>query len=650
MLPSRSTALIALLYTVIGLAIYSNVLLNGIFLFDDFEYVIGNPLIQDFSNFDLSDPRQIGYLSFAVNFALGGEDPRGFHLVNVLIHITNAILVFFLIQLLLMIIAGPEYSRRGRRYGVISFLTGLLFLVHPIETQAVSYITQRFTSLAAFFYLISACGYLAARRRFESHRESRTGWMLFSLSFLSALLAMRTKEIAFTIPFTIAALEFLLFRNSAFGVRRFVYLIPHVVLLAVIPLSIFGPELGLIGQGEGIAEVTRKEKLYDLFARSFSEYFLTQFRVIVIYLRLLILPVGQRVVYDLKASHSFFEPKVVLSLSLILLVMAFAYRFWRKASSASPEDAAGYRLTALGILWFFLTLSVESSVIPIKDLIFEHRVYLPSVGFFAACSALLVKAGTAAVKRLPLPQTAAAGILVAAIALPLSAGTYARNEVWTDEVRFWDDVVKKNPDKAIGYHNRGNAYAKIGNYGLALLDIDRTIGFFPKNPGENLGYEYADFTPMNMAKTFMNRGAIYLDMGDQERAGMDFEKARKLMTVPVVDTEKTLKLADAYAKKGAFKHAIEEYNKILEWDPENLSALNDRANAFSWAGNYRDAIRDFSRIVLLDPDNALAYHNRGIAHAWSGEKEKAVEDFKKACGMGFPRACESIEIAERGGK
>ena len=645
MIPKRQRGWWVLaLFAVVGFGLYANVIINGIFIFDDNEYVTDNTLIRGFAYSDLSDPRQIGYLSFALNYLLGGYEPQGYHVLNVAIHVVNAALVYSFLQLLLGLLAGPRPQRDDLRFAV-SFLAALLFLVHPMMTMAVSYISQRFTSHATLFYLIAVTSYLMARVRFEADRRSRGGLVLYGCALLSTLLAVRTKEITFTIPAILAALELIALRASVFGRRRFVYLVPFVILAMLIPLAIFGPELGLIPGGEGIAEVTRQEKVYDMVKREPLDYFFTQFRVVVTYMRLLLLPVGQRVVYDLKLSHSLFEWRVLLSLVLIITVMASAGRLWRRSSAMDADDAAGARLASFGILWFFMTLSVESSVIPIKDLIFEHRTYLPSIGFFAACSALIVMA----LRRVPgnRPFPALLGAIVLLTAVPLSAATIVRNDVWTDELKFWDDVVRKNPDKAIGYHNRGNAYGKLGRFDLALQDVDRTIGFFPKNPAAARSYEMADFTPSNMAKTYMNRASIYLNLGLREYADADFKTAKDLVSRPPIDTESTLKAANENAKRGAYQLAIEGYTKVLQWDAENLDALNNRANAFSLTNNFPQATADLTQIITLYPDYAPAYHNRGVAYSWWGKKDEALADLRKACDMGYPPACDGLVTLKR---
>lgn len=515
------------LYAAAGLLLYSYVITNGVFLFDDFEYIVGNKLIQDTSIFsNITDPRHIGYLSFALNYALDGEDPYGYHLLNVIIHIANAFQVFLLTGLLLKLLHFEDERTELRQ--LLAFFSGLLFLVHPVETQAVSYVTQRFTSLSSFFYLGSLLSYLSVRSRIEEGHLAVREYVVYGLGVLSCILAMKTKEIAFTAPFMIAFLEYLLFRGKGELSRRLIFLVPFLAVLVIIPLSLFGPEWGLIDRGSGIDEVTRGDKLYDLYQRSTFEYLINQFGVIVTYLRLLVFPVNQLAVYDLKAAHSLLEFKVFAPLALLLCLAGLGVYSWLKAGKAALADAVVYRLVSIGILWLFVTLSIESSVIPIKDMIFEHRVYLPSVGFFLVFPVLFFRGWS----RLVTGRRQLVGMVtsLALLVLVLSGLTYKRNFVWVDEVALWDDVVQKT-GKAIGYNNRGNAYLKEGKLELALRDLDKTISFFP-NASDKMAWENSDFTPTNMSKTYLSRGNVYMRLGDTERAKADYEMSRRIIMGP----------------------------------------------------------------------------------------------------------------------
>lgn len=516
------------MFVSIAFLLYSDVIFHGPFLFDDFEYIVGNPIVTDLSYFtNTSESRCLGYFSFAINYALSGESPVGFHLTNVIIHVINAMLVVGMLKTVLSRLAF-DGERGPWGHTAVALFTGLVFLVHPVETQAVSYITQRFTSLSSLFYLLSIVLYINARICLEDGPEKlRRGYLIYISSVISAVLAMKTKEIAFTVPVMIAIMEFLLFGKSKYEKRRFYFLIPFAALLVIIPLSLFGPEWGLSARGSGLDEVTRRDKLYDLFQRSPYEYLITQFRVIVTYIRLLLFPVNQLAVYDYRVSHSLSDRGVAPSLLFLLALGAGAWYSWVRARKAAAGEAAYLRLVSIGVIWFFVTISVESSLIPIKDIIFEHRVYLPSVGFFSSCAGLLAigitKVGPCIGGRI---KTAVPALLILVL---LSIATYARNGVWTDEVKFWDDVVRKT-GKAIGYNNRGNAYSRKGQYELALRDLNKTISLFPRS-GDRMAWENADFTPANMSRTYITRGRVYMSMGDEQLAEEDFAMARRIMAL-----------------------------------------------------------------------------------------------------------------------
>jgi|GEM_PF-3059688 len=630
-------------YAAAGFVIYSRVIMQGQFIFDDYEYVMGNSIIQDFSVLlnNYSDPRQLGYFTFALNYLAGGEDPLGFHLVNVIIHICNGIIVYFIARLLIRF-CGVGADEQSRDFGFwIAATAGMIFMVHPLQTQAVSYVSQRFTSLAAFFYLLSIHLYFSARLRMSSVGTDSRAKMLYVAAFISIVAAMKVKEISFTAPFMIAIID-LLFLRSPKDRASFPYLIaPFMAAVVIIPFSILGPDWGLIDSGMGIAEVTRKEKIYDLTQRPVVEYFATQLRVLIIYMRLVVFPYPQTAVYNLMASRSFLELVVILSAIFHIAVMALSVFCWKRADKAALEKAPFLRLIALGFGWFYLAASVESSFIPIKDLAFEHRAYLPGVGIILAglSAAVLLWQKLPSFSGKTMKTLAYAAVSVVAV---LSITAFVRNNVWLNELNFWDDVVAKIPDKAIGYHNRGNARARAGQYDLAISDINRTISFFENYIGKQGTWETSDFTPTNMAKTYMNRASVHRAMGKMELAAADDETARRMVSMPAIDLEGTRKAAEIFYKRGAYKHAIDEYGKIISWFPSDVNALNDRGNAYSMTGSYKESLADFEAVIKLAPEWPLPYHNRGVARIKSNDRKGAVEDFEKACKMGLPQSCDSI--------
>ena len=397
------------LTALLGLIAYSNTF-NAPFLWDEQVYISENPIIRDLSYFtDLSKAegfeqysavknRYIGYLTFALNYKFGGLDVRGYHVVNIAIHILNAMLVYFLATLTFKTPFLKDSSIKEKS-PLIALFSALLFVSHPIQTEAVTYIFQRLASLMAFFYLLSLVLYIKWRLSSSCHsglsgislkKDSRQAGAtakrcgFYLLSLLSAVLAMKTKENAFTLPVMIALYEFFFF--NGFVKKRTLYLVPFLLTMLIIPLALIGTDKpigeiigGLASLPGGGGEVSR------------WDYLFTQFRVIATYIRLLFLPIDQNIDYDYPMYHSFFDVPVMLSflfqVSLFSLAVYLLYR-----SKNKPE----LRLISFGILWFFITLSVESSIIPIPMVINEYRVYLPSVG---ALSAIIAGAFLLAIKN-----------------------------------------------------------------------------------------------------------------------------------------------------------------------------------------------------------------------------------------------------------
>lgn len=644
---------VCVLFIAITLIAYSNVLSGGMFIFDDYDYILNNPIIQKIDNFtNFTDPRYFGYLTFFLNYDRGGMDPYNFHLFNVLIHILNSLLVYLLVTLIVRALRRDDDDLPEWWALFMPLLSALLFLCHPLATQSVSYITQRFTSLSACFYLLSVVLYLTARSRFERIPHGYLAYLPYVFSLVSTALAMKTKEISFTIPFTLLFFELILFNNSWFRWRRLVFLAPYALTLLIIPLSIYGPKLELIPAGlQGVTEITRLDKIYDMEQRSRYEYFVTQLRVVVIYLRLLLFPYPQRVVYDLAASSSFLSLSVIGSFLMIALLHLYAFFSWVGAFFSSGRKSIERRLIAVGILWFFITISIESSLIPIKDLIFEHRTYLPSVGFMLVVSVYLLRL----IERFKPTADARvkAAVVTALLATALSISTYNRNWIWTDEILFWQDVVEKAPNKPIGYHNRGFAYAKRGYLEQALKDMDVTMGYFTQDPNLGMKWESADLSRFNMSKAYSNRANIHQALGHIIEAEEDRQRARELFAIPSaqqqLSKDQRLKLAEEYSKRGEHQKTINELNKLLAEEKDNAAFLVNRGNAFSALKRYDEALMDFDRVIKLRPDVAQTYYNRALARIWSKHDSEGISDMKKGCSMGFKAACDALEFARKNG-
>jgi tetratricopeptide (TPR) repeat protein len=707
--------LVLLLLPLITTIIYSNSF-SSPFLFDDYHIILNDLLIKDLSNFLHSFGfRYVGFLTFALNYHFGRLNPFGYHLVNLLIHLINGGLVFLLVRLLFhtpRLADGSSLtpSTSDSMTSWIALTTAALFLVHPVQTEAVTYIVQRFTSLAALFYLLTVVCYLRWR---ISPLTDRRQYLWYGAALLSTLLAMTTKETTFTLPFMLLLIELVFFGLPSR--RGWLGLLPFFLTLPVIPLS------RPYAMGNGVAGFASETTFI-----SRPDYLFTQFRVIVTYLRLLVLPIQQNLDYDYPVYHSLFQLPVLVSFlallglggsALWLLLrpgpvlsaraarsQLSARRLWRPAQVrgsmplAPPDHPHGpyavstpqgqtpfppstSRLAAFGVLWFFLTLSIESSIIPIRDVIYEHRLYLPSVGLFLAASALLF--GAAAGRGLWNVAAVAVGLVVVILAI----ATYQRNAIWQSTTALWQDVVRKSPGKARGHSNLGASFADqqqwtkaLSEYQIALtLPTDQQTFTTIQN---NMGNAYLHLGQLDAARQAYTSaitaeeasapahnglGNVYNILGHNgqpaylRQAMQEYETASRLNPD---FAEPYYNLGNLYRESGRLNTAMEYYrsalqrnpNYALAWNnlglgyyvqgklPEALDALkkttqlkpyyvqahNNLGVVYNAMGQPQNALREFQAAITLKPDYIDAYHNLGKTYAGMGRIPQAIQAFEQA--------------------
>ncbi len=584
--------------------IYSNTF-SVPFLFDDEGSIQLNSIVQGLDNFftngsgyNFLPNRAFGYLTFALNFQFGGLNVAGYHIVNLAIHIINAFLVYSLIR---QTFRTPFFkdSALSQNSGLFAFAVALLFVCHPLQTQAVTYIVQRLTSLTTLLFLATLSLHLKWRLAKENGALllSRTRLPFYILSLITAVLAMKTKEIAFTLPIVVILYEVTFFGTP--GKRLLALLTPLVLTGAIIPLTMMRIHKGA---GDILSDVSSATVLDSPLSR--WEYLCTQFSVIVTYLRLLLFPVNQNLDYDYPVYHSFMELRPLLSFIFLLSLLGAAIylyarsvRTLQKATTATkksePLPTLEFhhlsRLIAFGILWFFITISVESSVIPITDVIFEHRVYLPSIGFLLALVALVFNATSYLKSRIPAINKAAALLLVI-VAVTFSGATYARNRVWRNWQSIWHDTVTKSPEKARPHNILGIGYLYAKQYNAALPEFQAAVKLNP-----------------NYMEAWFNLGLIYKNLGQYRESISMYQKALALSKVEATLFAKIhCEIGVNYTLLKEFDSAIEEFKLAVKYDPDFVEYRNNYSYALMEKGLVDAVIEECRTVLGMSPGNQRA--------------------------------------------
>ena len=430
--------------------IYSNAL-ESPFIYDDLSNIKGNPNIR-LTNLTLENVKRAGFgdrfsnrpvalISFALNYYFNRYDVTGYHLINILIHIITGLLLYFFLKTTLNL---PSVHSRHKTSRWIPLIAVLLWLVHPVNTQSITYIVQRMNSMAAMFYILSFLLYVKGRLVGVKWKKQ----LLFSVCILAGALSLGSKEIAATLPFFIFLYEWYFFQDlSGQWLKQHVLHIIAIFIVVIIGAFIY---LG----AHPFEKILAGYAGYDF---TLGQRLLTEFRVVVFYVSLLLFPYPSR----LNLDHDF-----VISYSLINpITTIFAIGTIMGLMGLSIWTAKKNRLFSFCILWFLGNLVIESSWLPL-EIIYEHRTYLPSMVFFLM--ALLL------VYRFNIHQKLGF-VVLCTVVIVFSVWTHGRNETWRDEVTFWQDSVDKSPNKArpnlsLGFalHGRGRLEEAIKYYHNAL--------------------------------------------------------------------------------------------------------------------------------------------------------------------------------------
>nr|MDA3824098.1 tetratricopeptide repeat protein [Bacteroidales bacterium] len=595
-------------FIVFGICIYSNSFTTPFYLDD--QHNISNPSLRvesfSFENVlkagfeGTLKSRPISNISFSFNYLLGGYNVIGFHIFNIIIHIFSAIFLYLLLQTTLNLPANIE---KYGRYSYLPFFTALIWLAHPLATQSVTYIVQRMNSMAAMFFVLSVLFYAKGRIKQIEGRNNFSFFsplILFLGSLLSGLLALGSKEIAATLPVVIVLYEWFFFQDLSWNwlQRKAYWFLGAVASLAAMAYLYTdgNPIQRIFSSCSGFRDFTTWERV------------LTQFRVVVHYIGLIIYPHPERLTfdYDFSVSKSLIDPITTLaSLGILLGLFICAILFARRE-----------RLLSFCIFWFLINLVMESSFICL-EMVFEHRTYLPSMFFI-----LLV---AAVISRVVQNKTILT-IFFTSLIIILGIWTYERNKVWQDPLTFWNDSLQKSPEKPRVLINTGNVYFNNKDYDRAEFYYKKahSIDSEHKVAHNNLISLYLTINQQEEAEKYIKRGLqLAPNWVDLLNALASIHVDRKKYKEAIHLFRTSLHVSPLYHKSNYHmgktllrterpKLAIYFLIQAAASQPENIPYLLDLARAYKISAQVPKAINIYEKILLLDPNHVIAHSNLGL--------------------------------------
>ena len=591
---------------------------NGFTNWDDNEYVTDNLLTKDLSSdnikhiFNFLDVGNKNYtvkslyvpltlLTYGVEYYFFHLNPVAYHVTNLIFHIFNSILIFWLI----LLISRKEY---------IAFLTSLLFAIHPLHVESVAWISERKDLLYSMFYLLSIICYL-----YYIRGRKRCYYLSIFFFFLSLL----SKPMAITLPFVLLLFDYL--ENRRFNVRIFLEKTPFFALsflFFVIFISIMQ-----VTQGTGVKGSSNL--LYNMCIASYGLLF---------YMIKMLFPVSLSCLYPYPDRPDNYLPLPFI-IAPFIIIGAGVYTFYLRK----------YRKILFAILFFFITILPVSQLIPVPPgIVADRYTYIPLTGFFYIISDFLYFLYVDKLKK-SMSLKVTVSVISIIIIILLSFLSYERCKVWKDSITLWSDVLSKYPSVMEAYINRGMAYSQAGEYNQAMSDFACAITLRPdcsdayNNRGsvyKKLGvYDKAieDFNHALRIKSddgeiYYNLGVCYKQIGLYHKALLSFNKAIDINPSDVMARNSR---GNIYAQYGEFNKAVDDYTEAIKLNPYYWDAYNNRGNVYSETGNYDKALRDFTEALRLRPDSVNIYYNRCLVYFTLRKYDMAWEDVKKIESYGY---------------
>jgi tetratricopeptide (TPR) repeat protein len=577
------------------------------------------------------------WLSLMLDYQIFGLNPQGYHLMNLLFHVMNTILLFLI------------FHRMTKKLWPSAFVA-CLFAIHPLHVESVAWIAERPDVISTFFFMLTIGAY--------SYYVEHQGFRRYSLVLLFFVLGLMAKSMLVTLPFVLLLLDYWPLqrfgeitgikpsaaRDNSTDASNFIptYRDSFSASLIRIGVSTIKPDHKVRAVKETLeikkpADPEYKWSLiYPLLWEKVPLFILTIFSSALTYIDAQstgyinneAFPLGVRIENALVSYIAYIgkmiwpsnlavfypHPRLLVPWqvlgSVLLLIAITLVVIWR---------AKKFPYLATGWLWYIGTLVPVIGIVQLgMQAMADRYTYIPLIGLFIMVAwgvPTLIKSEEIR-KKLLFP------VGVASLAI-LAVLTWQQCGYWKNSINLWNHALKVTDNNSLAYFNRGNAYNYLGNYKQAIEDFNKTIEI---NPG--------------YVKAYNNRGVAYRDLGNYSQAIENYDRA---IEIKPGYAEIYFNRGNAYNDLGNYKQAIEDFGRVIEIKPGFIEAYYNRGVAYNSLGNYRQAIDDFSRTIEIKPDYVNAYKNRAVSYLKQGDNISCCRDAQKACELGN---CKLLEMAK----
>ncbi len=614
----------ALWLTLLGGLVYANSVQNP-FVFDDQILIVDNLSLRQLwppggwifgPEIPLSS-RPLVRLSLALNYSVGGLEPGAFRLVNIGVHLLTGLALLGVLRRTLNRFCGGGIPPRHARG--LAVAAAAIWLVHPLNSETVNYVTQRSESMMGLFYLLTL---YCSVRRFD---HGGSGWTI--LAAVCALLGMASKEVMATAPLVILIYDRIFVSPSwtaAIARHRVLYVGLFSSWLLLVGLLTIGAHGDTVGFGRGVTAYT---------------YALNQTQVISSYLGSSVWP------HPLLLDYGFADHELTLAVAaprFILLLALLAVTVW--TLRIDP------RLGFAGV-WFFLILAPTSSMVPIvSEVGAERRMYLPLMSLVVAA---VILGYHSFARRWPsniLRGVGLAGVLV----LLLGAATVQRNRDYITEVRIWETVAAAAPHNYRAHNNLGFAVKRSGRLAASMPHFQNALRLNPNyaDAHYNLGMalweqDQADQGEWHLRRALgidpghaMSHQGLALVLSTQGWSEEAIYHHRQAVRLEPYYPSRVHSLGIALAAAGKLDSALVQYRHTLRLDPEFYQAHNNLGIALRQLGRPHEATGHYRQALELNPDFADAHYNLANALADLDDSAAAETHYRQALGInpGYAKA------------